>query len=70
MGLAIGVDIGGTKVLAAVVDPGGRVLDTETAPTPGPVSGLEQATPAEVEAGGSAGTIASAFAEMRWSASF
>jgi glucokinase len=46
---AIGVDIGGTKVLAAVVDPGGRVLDTETAPTPGPVSGLEQATPEEVE---------------------
>ena len=31
---AIGVDIGGTKVLAAVVDPAGRVLDTEAAETP------------------------------------
>jgi glucokinase len=31
---AIGVDIGGTKVLAAVVDEAGRVLDTETAATP------------------------------------
>ncbi len=31
---AIGVDIGGTKVLAAVVDEAGRVLDTEAAATP------------------------------------
>ena len=47
---SIGVDIGGTKVLAAVVDEGGRVLDTETTPTPGsPGSGLEQASVSEVE---------------------
>ena len=31
---AVGVDIGGTKVLAAVVDAAGRVLDTEVARTP------------------------------------
>lgn len=31
---AVGVDIGGTKVLAAVVDDEGRVLDTEVARTP------------------------------------
>src|SRR5688500_7767139 len=31
---AIGVDIGGTKVLAAVVDPAGRVLAPEAAETP------------------------------------
>lgn len=31
---AVGVDIGGTKVLAAVVDEEGRVLDTEVARTP------------------------------------
>ncbi len=31
---AVGVDIGGTKVLAAVVDDQGRVLDTEVARTP------------------------------------
>jgi len=33
--LAIGVDIGGTKVLAGVVDGEGRVLDLERAETPG-----------------------------------
>ncbi len=46
---SIGVDIGGTKVLAAVVDEGGRVLDTEATPTPGPGSGVEQASVIEVE---------------------
>ena len=46
---AIGVDIGGTKVLAAVVDTEGRVLDTETTTTPGNGAGMEQATPVEVE---------------------
>ncbi len=46
---AIGVDIGGTKVLAALVDPAGRVLDTEATETPGHGEGLERATPAEVE---------------------
>lgn len=49
MSLSVGVDIGGTKVMAAVVDPLGRVLDTESTPTPGPGSGLENATVQEVE---------------------
>jgi glucokinase len=49
MGLSIGVDIGGTKVLAAVVDGGGRVLDTEATATPGPGSGVEKATVQQVE---------------------
>ena len=35
MPLAIGVDIGGTKVAAGVVDDGGKVIDTERRPTPG-----------------------------------
>lgn len=46
---SIGVDIGGTKVLAAVVDETGRVVDTETTATPGQGAGLERATPGEVE---------------------
>lgn len=46
---SIGVDIGGTKVLAAVVDERGRVLDTEATPTPGAGAGLERATVPEVE---------------------
>jgi glucokinase len=33
--LAIGVDIGGTKVAAGVVDEAGRVIDRERRPTPG-----------------------------------
>ncbi len=49
MSLSIGVDIGGTKVLAAVVDGVGRVLDTEATATPGPGSGIEKATVQEVE---------------------
>ena len=35
MGLAIGVDIGGSKVAAGVVDDDGRVIDTERRETPG-----------------------------------
>jgi len=35
MPLAIGVDIGGTKVAAGVVDDAGRVIDTERRSTPG-----------------------------------
>jgi len=35
MPLAIGVDIGGTKVAAGVVDDEGKVIDTERRPTPG-----------------------------------
>ncbi len=46
---SIGVDIGGTKVLAAVVDAAGRVLDTEATETPGHGLGAEGATAAEVE---------------------
>ena len=46
---SIGVDIGGTKVLAAVVDAAGRVLDTEATATPGHGMGVEGATVAEVE---------------------
>ncbi|MCW2817238.1 MAG: hypothetical protein JWR42_25 [Marmoricola sp.] len=46
---SIGVDIGGTKVLAAVVDGLGRVLDTEATATPGPGSGVDDATVEEVE---------------------
>ncbi len=44
---AIGVDIGGTKVLAAVVDQTGRVLDTEEVATP--VSAAHPVTAEEVE---------------------
>ncbi len=46
---SIGVDIGGTKVLAAVVDESGRVIDSATTPTPGKGSGIDDATVAEVE---------------------
>ena len=49
MSLSIGVDIGGTKVLAAVVDGFGRVLDTEATETPGPGVGVDNATVQEVE---------------------
>lgn len=35
MGLAIGVDIGGSKVAAGVVDDAGRVIDSERRETPG-----------------------------------
>ena len=34
MPLAIGVDIGGTKVAAGVVDDQGRVIDSTRRPTP------------------------------------
>ena len=47
--MSIGVDIGGTKVLAAVVDAAGRVLDTEATATPGAGAGVERATVQEVE---------------------
>jgi glucokinase len=46
---SIGVDIGGTKVLAAVVDSTGRVLDTEATVTPGSGTGPDDATAEEVE---------------------
>ncbi|MDN6386868.1 MAG: ROK family protein [Corynebacterium sp.] len=41
--LTIGIDIGGTNLRAAVVDPDGRVLDVEQLPTPSTVESLETA---------------------------
>ena len=49
MPVSVGVDIGGTKVLAAAVDHTGRVLDTEATETPGRGAGLERASVVEVE---------------------
>jgi glucokinase len=34
MGLTIGIDVGGTKVAAGVVDPGGRIIEKLRRPTP------------------------------------
>ena len=35
MTLAVGIDIGGTKISGGVVDPSGRVIDRELARHPG-----------------------------------
>jgi len=44
MSLAIGVDVGGTKVAAGVVDPAGKIIERIRRPTPaGSPSGTEQA---------------------------
>lgn len=40
MGLTIGVDIGGTKIAAGVVDEEGAILDTSTVPTPSTPEGV------------------------------
>lgn len=48
--LAVGVDIGGTKVSAGVVDGGGRVIDRERRPTPSHDVEETEATIAEVVA--------------------
>ena len=48
MPLAIGVDIGGTKVAAGVVDEGGRVIDSTRRPTPGSDVARTEAVIAEV----------------------
>ncbi|MCX2967657.1 ROK family glucokinase [Streptomyces sp. TRM70308] len=40
MGLTIGVDIGGTKVAAGVVDEDGNILETSTVPTPQTAEGV------------------------------
>ncbi len=48
MPLAIGVDIGGTKVAGGVVDDQGRVLDTARRPTPGSDVARTQAVIVEV----------------------
>ncbi|SOD58760.1 glucokinase [Streptomyces zhaozhouensis] len=43
MGLTIGVDIGGTKIAAGVVDEGGAILDTCQVPTPPTPEGVIEA---------------------------
>ncbi|WP_411140692.1 ROK family glucokinase [Streptomyces sp. x-80] len=43
MGLTIGVDIGGTKIAAGVVDEGGAILETCTVPTPQATDALTEA---------------------------
>ncbi|HEX8306191.1 MAG TPA: ROK family glucokinase [Jatrophihabitans sp.] len=48
MALAIGVDIGGTKVAAGVVDDEGRVIDSTRRPTPGSDVARTEAVIAEV----------------------
>ncbi|MBE9373140.1 ROK family protein [Saccharopolyspora sp. HNM0983] len=48
--LTIGVDVGGTSARAAVVDPGGRILDTRRVPTPGAVEALNAAVTGTVRA--------------------
>ncbi|MEV3871395.1 ROK family glucokinase [Streptomyces sp. NPDC049906] len=40
MGLTIGVDIGGTKIAAGVVDEEGTILETHTVPTPSTPDGI------------------------------
>jgi glucokinase len=48
MGLAIGVDIGGSKVAAGVVDDDGRVIDAERRETPGDDVGQTESVIVEV----------------------
>jgi glucokinase len=48
VGLAIGVDIGGTKVAAGIVDEDGRVLDRERRDTPGSDAEKTESTIVEV----------------------
>lgn len=43
MGLTIGVDIGGTKIAADVVDEEGTILETYTVPTPSTPEGIVDA---------------------------
>ncbi|MDX6330718.1 MAG: glucokinase, partial [Streptomycetaceae bacterium] len=48
MGLTIGVDIGGTKIAAGVVDEEGSILETVTVPTPSTPEGVVDAIAAAV----------------------
>ncbi|GAA2490880.1 ROK family glucokinase [Streptomyces sp. NPDC059506] len=50
MGLTIGVDIGGTKIAAGVVDEEGRILETSTVPTPPTPEGVVDAIAEAVRA--------------------
>lgn len=43
MSNTIGIDVGGTSLRAAVVNPQGRILDRERVPTPGSAHALEDA---------------------------
>lgn len=52
MGLTIGVDIGGTKIAAGVVDEAGTILDTHKVPTPPTPSGIVDAICQAVAAAG------------------
>ncbi|MFI5939689.1 ROK family glucokinase [Streptomyces uncialis] len=52
MGLTIGVDIGGTKIAAGVVDEEGAILETHTVPTPSTPDGIVDAICAAVGAAG------------------
>ncbi|MEV0452344.1 ROK family glucokinase [Streptomyces sp. NPDC050600] len=52
MGLTIGVDIGGTKIAAGVVDEDGKILDTHTVPTPPTPEGIVDAICAAVSEAG------------------
>jgi glucokinase len=49
MGLTIGVDIGGTKIAAGVVDEEGNILSTHKVPTPGTPEAIVDAIAAAVE---------------------
>jgi glucokinase len=53
MGLTIGVDIGGTKIAAGVVDEEGAILETHTVPTPSTPDGIVGAICDAVEGAGS-----------------
>ena len=50
MGLTIGVDIGGTKIAAGVVDEEGNILSTHKVPTPGTAEGIVDAIASAVNA--------------------
>ncbi|MFD7610268.1 ROK family glucokinase [Streptomyces sp. NPDC059828] len=52
MGLTIGVDIGGTKIAAGVVDEEGAILETHTVPTPPTADGIVDAICAAVTGAG------------------
>ncbi|MEU1692929.1 ROK family glucokinase, partial [Streptomyces hirsutus] len=49
MGLTIGVDIGGTKIAAGVVDEDGNILSVHKVPTPGTPGGIVDAIASAVE---------------------
>ncbi|MBL1066741.1 ROK family glucokinase [Streptomyces sp. 7-21] len=53
MGLTIGVDIGGTKIAAGVVDEDGEILDTRQVPTPQTPEGVVEAISEAIKAVGS-----------------